>query len=482
MCPSYSVSRLSCERRKTVSRSPYIYIICDNSSRSICIHDSQPIAIDKGSLVHGFIYRSVSGVALWQRALPLIRCRLGFYLSFIFLYTHTNGTVFKRKPSSRKVNSNHRKSGAFLDVPPGENKKLTEPEDPENSYRLRSFSFTSKGIVNRGDSFRKRRSRSNSLAREDDPKECTPPNSYDNNSQQVQQQHQFEHQQQQQYRQNECGDDITSHTVSLMGSRGVGKTTLISQFMTSEYINAYERQKDNYESSVQSVCIMLNGEESELRFINDGEVSTKEDRLAGSKIADAYLVIFSVVDKNSFETAETILKNLREHEMLRSRPAILVGNKVDMARSREVTAQVSGSIWIDLDQINAVPIVIKFWSKTQRAFAIETFFFKLTISHRIISHEITVRSSLPVVGIANKAVSPPFFQFEPTTEKVTVRTHNIQVRISVIAYCKGNTIVNGIIIMPVSLQLMEEFIKKKLYKRQVHKKDYGDRKHSEEMS
>lgn len=68
-------------------------------------------------------------------------------------------------------------------------------------------------------------------------------------------------------------------------------------------------------------------------------VQTKEDRVAGSKPADAYLVLFSVVDKNSFETAETILKNLREHEMLRSRPAILVGNKVDMARSREVTAQ-----------------------------------------------------------------------------------------------------------------------------------------------
>lgn len=124
-----------------------------------------------------------------------------------------------------------------------------------------------------------------------------------------------------------------------MGSRGVGKTTLISQFMTSEYINAYERQKDNYESSMQSVCIMLNGEESELRFINDGEISTKESRLAGSKPADAYLVIFSVVDKNSFETAETILKNLREHEILRLKPAILVGNKVDMARSREVAAQ-----------------------------------------------------------------------------------------------------------------------------------------------
>lgn len=84
MCPSRSVCRLS---RK--DRIVYIYIICDNSSRGICVHGSQPIAIDKGSSVHGFIYRSVSGVALWQSASPLIRCRLGFYyLSFIFLYTH----------------------------------------------------------------------------------------------------------------------------------------------------------------------------------------------------------------------------------------------------------------------------------------------------------------------------------------------------------------------------------------------------------
>lgn len=30
---------------------------------------------------------------------------------------------------------------------------------------------------------------------------------------------------------------------------------------------------NNYESSVQSVCIMLNGEESELRFMNEREMS-----------------------------------------------------------------------------------------------------------------------------------------------------------------------------------------------------------------
>lgn len=38
-------------------------------------------------------------------------------------------------------------------------------------------------------------------------------------------------------------DDVTSYTVSLLGAQGVGKSALISQFMTSECINAYERPK-----------------------------------------------------------------------------------------------------------------------------------------------------------------------------------------------------------------------------------------------
>lgn len=38
-------------------------------------------------------------------------------------------------------------------------------------------------------------------------------------------------------------DDVTSYTVSLLGAQGVGKSALISQFMTSECINTYERPK-----------------------------------------------------------------------------------------------------------------------------------------------------------------------------------------------------------------------------------------------
>lgn len=104
------------------------------------------------------------------------------------------------------------------------------------------------GIVNRGDSFRKRRSRSNSLAQEDDSgKECTPPITHNNDHHHHN--HRNHHQRSQYHvqtpAQNGC-DDIASHTVSLLGSRGVGKTALISQFMTSEYINAYEKQRGLY--------------------------------------------------------------------------------------------------------------------------------------------------------------------------------------------------------------------------------------------
>ncbi|XP_075225177.1 rad, Gem/Kir family member 3 [Lycorma delicatula] len=224
---------------------------------------------------------------------------------------------FRRKGSARRVNSVYqRKSTAFLDVPDSPTASL-QPED-EDSYRLRSFSFTSKGVVNRGDSFRRRRSRSNSLL---------PPQGQAGQ---------------------DCGPtapepppplsplhspDFTSYTVAMVGAQGVGKTALVSQFMTSECINAYDRQRDM--PTEQSVCIMLNGEESELKFINvenRGELDT-------NIVADAYVIMYSVIDKASFQRAEVELNRLQDNEMLRSRPAILVANKVDLVRSRAVSSQ-----------------------------------------------------------------------------------------------------------------------------------------------
>lgn len=82
------------------------------------------------------------------------------------------------------------------------------------------------GIINRGDSFRRRRSRSNSLA-------PTDPEGEEKNS--------------------VPAKEITSYTVAILGARGVGKTALISQFMTSECINAYDRQRGKSDANIFSL-------------------------------------------------------------------------------------------------------------------------------------------------------------------------------------------------------------------------------------
>ncbi|KAL0822259.1 hypothetical protein ABMA28_004381 [Loxostege sticticalis] len=70
------------------------------------------------------------------------------------------------------------------------------------------------GIVNRGDSFRRRRSRSGSLAPSSPAQSAPEP---------------------QERR------PVACHRVAMVGAPGVGKTALINQFQTSECINAYDR-------------------------------------------------------------------------------------------------------------------------------------------------------------------------------------------------------------------------------------------------
>lgn len=59
---------------------------------------------------------------------------------------------------------------------------------------------------------------------------------------------------------------------------------------------------------------------------------------------DAFVILYSVVDKASFLKAEAEMTRLHDADLLRSRPVILVGNKVDLARSRAVSTQ--GIIYI----------------------------------------------------------------------------------------------------------------------------------------
>jgi GTPase SAR1 family protein len=53
---------------------------------------------------------------------------------------------------------------------------------------------------------------------------------------------------------------------------------------------------------------------------------------------DAYVVVFAITDRSSFNTSVDILYKLR-HDMCTDRAIILVANKIDIVRKQKVTIQ-----------------------------------------------------------------------------------------------------------------------------------------------
>lgn len=123
-------------------------------------------------------------------------------------------------------NSGARKpNNCYLDVP-SMNMQHLQLSDPDI---VRTFSSSKQGIVNRGDSFRRRRSRSNSLA------PVSP----------MQTMSAVEDTMAAAHGGGGGGGGggngpVETFKVLMLGGPGVGKTALLSQFKTSECINAYE--------------------------------------------------------------------------------------------------------------------------------------------------------------------------------------------------------------------------------------------------
>lgn len=55
------------------------------------------------------------------------------------------------------------------------------------------------------------------------------------------------------------------------------------------------------------------------------------------RMGDAYIIVYSVTDKASFEKASELRIQLRRARQSENIPIILVGNKSDLVRSREVS-------------------------------------------------------------------------------------------------------------------------------------------------
>ncbi|XP_071549911.1 GTP-binding protein REM 1-like isoform X13 [Panulirus ornatus] len=271
--------------------------------------------------------------------------------------------------------------------------KPYNPRDAEELYRLRSFSITSKGVVNRGDSLISKRSRSNTsvcstasrpsfvptlseLSLRSSSEETTPtPNNSRRSSYMStiltvdtphthgeRRQHSLSFEPATQrlsprpssrsgrsgerspfegsccgssYVSSESSLEIAKYRVVLLGESGVGKSSLVNQFMTSEYINTYDASLDD-EFGEKSVSVLLDGEESEVTFIDHPAHEMSVENCLSTYDPHACVIVYSITDKGSFKKAEDTLTYLWRENYTKEKAVILVGNKVDLARSRIV--------------------------------------------------------------------------------------------------------------------------------------------------
>uniref|UniRef100_A0A8C6UFW9 GTP-binding protein REM 2 n=1 Tax=Neogobius melanostomus TaxID=47308 RepID=A0A8C6UFW9_9GOBI len=126
--------------------------------------------------------------------------------------------------------------------------------------------------------------------------------------------------------------DSNGLRVVLIGDQAVGKSSLASVF-------AGTSDRDQEESPGQYTferTLTVDGEESTLTVMDTWDRRHNEAcLLAGT----AYVIVYSVADRSSFEAAAELRITLRRARQNERLPIIIVGNKSDLVRAREVTTQ-----------------------------------------------------------------------------------------------------------------------------------------------
>ncbi|XP_073847375.1 rad, Gem/Kir family member 2 isoform X1 [Musca autumnalis] len=242
-----------------------------------------------------------------------------------------------------------RRTSNFLELPVPDHfrpRVCSLPDRPYNPrvsddlYRLRHFSISKGNVVNCGDSIISRRSRSNtsvnstnSRASERSPFDgscCgggyanvdSVPASPDEDSENVE------------------PPPPPRYRVVMLGDAGVGKTALVNQFMTSEYMHTYDASLVlDDEFGEKTVSVLLDDEESELVFIDHPSVEMSVENSLSTYEPHGCVVVFSIVEKSSFRVAEEIMNYLWQENYTKDKAVILVGNKADLARSRVISSQ-----------------------------------------------------------------------------------------------------------------------------------------------
>uniref|UniRef100_A0A8C3KQL0 GTP-binding protein n=1 Tax=Calidris pygmaea TaxID=425635 RepID=A0A8C3KQL0_9CHAR len=129
------------------------------------------------------------------------------------------------------------------------------------------------------------------------------------------------------------------YRVVLLGDPGVGKTSLVNLFAGIQERDLLEQQGGaTYERTLS-----VDGEETTLLVMDTWEPEQRGEesrhRSQCLQVGNAYVIVYSITDRSSFKSASELRIQLRRARQAEDIPIILVGNKSDLVRCREVSVE-----------------------------------------------------------------------------------------------------------------------------------------------
>jgi len=127
-----------------------------------------------------------------------------------------------------------------------------------------------------------------------------------------------------------------SYNIVVVGGSNVGKTSLLSRFVTGTFSDEYDPTiEESFQKQVE-----IDGEEFVLDIVDTGGQEFFFDRAGLNKYfenAEGFLMVYSIADKNSFAELQQFKEGIEKRKGRKETPMMIVGNNLDLENQRQVT-------------------------------------------------------------------------------------------------------------------------------------------------
>ncbi|KAI7862608.1 ferrous iron transporter B [Spinellus fusiger] len=124
--------------------------------------------------------------------------------------------------------------------------------------------------------------------------------------------------------------------IAVLGSRAVGKSSLVIQFCENHFVDSYYPTIENtftktikYRGHEYVVEIMDTAGQDEYSILSSHHASS----------VNGYVLVYSIASRSSFDMIKIIRDKILDFTGLETVPCIIVGNKSDLNIQRQVTLQ-----------------------------------------------------------------------------------------------------------------------------------------------